>query len=153
MLVINSIGEPVEFCSASVDKPDDVLWRTDDRQRRSSAALIRSLFEGCQTQPRLVLALADEVDGRVLRVDVQPVVATARVSQAHIPEEGEEEAATPEGPHLIWTVAKPEDGSPERLLVNRLITNDLLFEPFERALAGLNEDRNAVRSIPASANR
>ena len=41
--------------------------------------------------------------------------------------------------HLLWQSPPPAEGSPERLLLQRLATYGLLLEPFERASIGMDE--------------
>ncbi|MDA8349070.1 MAG: hypothetical protein M0038_09780, partial [Pseudomonadota bacterium] len=102
LLVINSVGEPVEFCHASIARPESALWRASDLRRRCAAALTRSLFEICSSQPRIVLALASELDPAVFRGDVQPAIAACRVVPGDPAQNDEGELATSDGPRLIW---------------------------------------------------
>ena len=139
LLVVNAIGEPVEFCYATLTAPASALWRPADIRRRSAATLSRSVFNECGVQPRLVLALASEIDQTLFRSDASPAIAACRVIPGDPADMTEGELATEHGPRLIWAGEKPEPGSPERQLLNRLIDNDLLGEPFERAVAGLAE--------------
>lgn len=44
-----------------------------------------------------------------------------------------------DGLHAFWSVAPAEPSWPARLLLDRLVRSGLLMEPFERALAGLDE--------------
>jgi len=139
LLVINSIGEPVEFCHAAIARPAGTLWRASDARRRCVGALTRALFEACSSQPRIVFGLASEFDPLIFRGDVQPAIAACRVVPGDPAQTDEGELATAEGPRLIWAAEKPPAGSPERQLLNRLIDHDLLLEPFERVAAGLSE--------------
>ncbi|MGP8160097.1 MAG: hypothetical protein ACLQGJ_02565 [Candidatus Dormibacteria bacterium] len=139
ILVVNSIGEPVEFCHAELSPPASALWRASDERRRCSGALARAMFEVCQSQPRIVFGLASELEPGFFRTEVQPVIAACRVVPGTGDHLDEGELATAAGPRLVWAGEKPDPGSPERYLLNRLIDNDLLEEPFERALAGLRE--------------
>lgn len=139
LLVINSIGEPVEFCHAELKPPESSLWRESDIRRRCAGALTRSVFDACASQPRIVFGLATELDPGVFRQDVQPAIAACRVVCGDPSQTDEGEAATEKGPRLIWSADKPAKGSPERHLLNRLIENDLLLEPFERAALALQE--------------
>lgn len=139
LLVINAIGEPMEFCFASVTPPTSVLWRPEDIRRRTAAALTSALFDECGAQPRLVLGLAAEIDPALFRVDVRPAIAACRIIPGDGADVVEGEMATEHGPRLIWAGERPGAGSPERELLNRLINNDLLDEPFTRAGAALAE--------------
>jgi hypothetical protein len=139
LLVVNAIGEPVEFCCAALQPPTSALWRPEDLRRRAAAALTRALFEECGSQPRLLLGLAAEIDSVLFRVDVRPGIATCRVVPGNPVDITEGEMATDQGPRLIWVDERPGRDSPERQLLNRLINNDLLAEPFIRAEAALAE--------------
>lgn len=144
LLVVNAIGEPVEFCFAALKPPTSALWRPGDRSRRTAAALTRALFEECGAQPRLLLGLASEIDPVLFRVDVRPGIAACRVIPGDPPDIAEGEMATDQGPRLIWADERPGLDSPERQLLNRLINNDLLAEPFIRAEAALAESLRTV---------
>lgn len=139
LLVINAIGEPVEFCFAALEPPTSVLWRPEDIDRRIAATLTRALFDECGAQPRILLGLAAEVDATLFRVDVRPAIAACRVIPGDPADIVEGEMATEHGPRLIWAGDRPGAGTPERELLNRLINNDLLAEPFTRAAAALTE--------------
>jgi hypothetical protein len=139
LLVLNAIGEPVEFCFATLAAPASALWRPADLGRRAAATLSRSLFDECGSQPRILLGLASEIGPTLFRLDANPAIAACRVIPGNPENVAEGEMATEHGPRLIWAAEKPELGSPERQLLNRLIDNDLLGEPFERAEAALAE--------------
>lgn len=139
LLVVNAIGEPVEFCFAGLTPPRSALWRPGDLSRRTSAALIRALFDECGAQPRLLLGMASEIDPAIFRVYVSPAIAACRVIPGDPVGIEEGELATDQGPRLIWAGERPGLDSPERHLLSRLINNDLLTEPFIRAEAALTE--------------
>lgn len=139
LLVINAIGEPVEFCYAALRPPTSALWRPEDLRRRTAAALSRALFDECGAQPRLLLALASEIDSTLFRFDVRPTIAACRVLPGDPVDVAEGEMVTDQGPRLIWAGERPGPDSPERDLLNRLINNDLLTEPFIRVEAALTE--------------
>jgi len=141
MLVINSIGEPLEYCTAEVTVEHDPLWRPEDALRRAQGGLVAALFKVCENGPRIVFALASEFDGRVLGADVRPSVPACRLVPSEHPTGAGalEESATASGPQLIWAIEKPESGTPARRLLNRLIDQELLLEPFGRVEAALRE--------------
>ncbi|GAC1470234.1 MAG: hypothetical protein PVSMB7_20760 [Chloroflexota bacterium] len=143
LLVVNAIGEPVEFCFAALQPPTGALWRPEDLSRRTAATLTRALFEECGAQPRLLLGLASEISSVLFRLDVSPAIAACRVIPGNPPDISEGEMATDQGPRLIWAGERPGLDSPERQLLNRLINNDLLTEPFIRAEAALAESMRA----------
>ncbi len=146
LLVINAIGEPVEFCFAALKPPTSALWRPGDIRRRSAAALARALFNECGARPRLLLALAAEIAPVLFRVDVSPTIAACRVIPGDPADVIEGEMATDQGPRLIWAGELPGVDSPERQLLNRLIDNNLLAEPFSRAEAALAESMQPART-------
>lgn len=139
LLVVNAIGEPVEFCFAALKPPTSALWRPGDLDRRAAAVLVRAMFDECGSQPRLLLGLASEIDSALFRQDVSPSIAACRVIPGDPADVAEGEMATDQGPRLIWAGERPKLDSPERQLLNRLINNDLLAEPFIRAETALAE--------------
>lgn len=145
LLVLNAIGEPVEFCFAALQPPASALWRPEDLRRRTAAALVRALFEECGAQPRLLLGLASEMDASLFRLDVSPSIAACRVIPGDPADVVEGEMATDHGPRLIWAGERPGLDSPERHLLNRLINHDLLAEPFIRAETALAESMRSGR--------
>jgi hypothetical protein len=141
---INVRGEPVEFTYNRVETPNTFLWRREDIRRAAARKLTASLLALCPRVPRLIVCLAAEVPGELFSQDIAvsvPVclIATSLQGAGHT---GAEIAETVEGAeplHLFWYPAPPQEGSAERLLVERLTLYGLLLEPFERAATGLDE--------------
>ena len=145
LFLMDPTGEPVEFVYSRVETPRTVLWRPQDLRRRAARELTSALFSVATSRPLIVFAKADEVDPGFFAVELQTPVATCRVAaqlaaaSTGADEQGEDIDAAEL--HLLWSSGRPADGSPERLLVDRLRSAGLLAEPFERAADGLREAR------------
>jgi hypothetical protein len=144
LFLINARGEPLEFAYNRVEIPNTFLWRKADLRRHAERRLITSLFSVCGRTPRLLLCLAQEVDGELFSQEVRVSLPVGRISpalqttaQADIEEAGTAEA--PEPLHLFWFPQAPAEGSEERRLLEHLRSHGLLLEPFERAIIGLRE--------------
>ena len=139
---INARGEPIEFTYNRLDTPNTFLWRPSDIRRASARQLTASLLRLCPRAPRLILCLADEVPAELFGEDIAvtlPVcrVARAATATAAVVDLNKETGEVPL--RFLWHPAQPDDGTPERLLLEQLISHGLLLEPFERASAGLRE--------------
>lgn len=141
---VNARGAPVEFTYNRLDVPSGALWRPEQLERESAKALAVSLFEAARRTPLVLLCLADEVDAALFREDLEVQIPVCRV--AIVEEGGRLEAAVSEQvvlgdvtAHLFWRPGVPSVESPPRRLVTALAGRGLLLEPFERALAGLEE--------------
>jgi hypothetical protein len=158
LFVINARGEPLEFVSSRLEAPRTRLWRPEDLRRRAARELAAALFNAITARPAVVFARADEVEADLFVSDIETPVATCRVAAQAVPAGaadggGEDVAAVSaavedrtedteaDGPRLLWSSGPPPEGSPERILAERLRSVGLLTEPFERAEAGLREAR------------
>jgi hypothetical protein len=145
LFVMNAKGEPLEFVYSRIETPRTVLWRRHDLKRRAARELTRALFGAATSRPSVIFAKADEVEPGFFATEMETPVATCRVaSQMASVSTGREERGEDmdaEGLHLLWPSGSPQEGSPERALVESLQSAGLLAEPFERAEAGLREAR------------
>ncbi|HZK67112.1 MAG TPA: hypothetical protein VFD42_06155 [Chloroflexota bacterium] len=144
LFLVNARGEPLEFTFNRADLPSSPLWREADARRQLVRSLILSLLSACPRIPRLLLCLASEVSGDLFTREIQlslPVcrLASARETSAYLVEERKESLEAADPVQLFWFPDRPPDGSPEQLLLQELTAGGLLFEPFDRALAGLRE--------------
>lgn len=152
LFVMNARGEPLEFVFSKVSTPRTVLWRPHDLKRRATHELIAALFNATTSRPTVVFAKADEVDPGFFTGEIETQVPTCRVAHQMASvatgqgEHGEDldEAQL----HLLWTLGLPDEGSPERILVDRLQSAGLLTEPFDRVEAGLQEARGEGENSP-----
>lgn len=146
LFVMSPSGEPLEFVYSRIETPRTVLWRRQDLARRAARELTAALFNAATSRPSVIFAKADEVEPGFFTAEIETPVATCRVADRMTPastEAGEQGAAMDaDGLHLLWSSGSPEDGSPERALVESLRSAGLLTEPFERAEAGLREARS-----------
>lgn len=141
---VNARGEPVEFTYNRVETPSTFLWRPADIRRAAARRLTASLLALCPRIPRLIFYLADETPAELFTQDIAvslPVCRIARSPAAAGPTalEVRETTDQQEPLHLFWYPAPPAAGSPERTLTDQLVAHGLLLEPFERAVAGLDE--------------
>lgn len=141
---INARGEPVEFTYNRVETPNTFLWRPADIRRAALRRLAASLFTLCPRIPRLILCLAAETPPELFTQDITVDLPVCRIARVLDPEiQAEAEVHEPPGEddpaHLFWYPTPAGDDTPERALLQALIRHGLLFEPFQRASAGLNE--------------
>ncbi len=123
---ITARGEPVEFTYNRIETPSTFLWRPADVRRAVARRLAQSLFTLCPQAPSLIFGLAEEIPLEVFTEDLEVVVV-------------ERASAYDEPVHVLWCVAAPAPGTPERLLAEQIMARRLLIEPFERAATGLAE--------------
>lgn len=145
LLVINARGEPLEFAFNRVELRHPSLWGERLARSHLQRRLVASLLSVCNSDPRLLVCLDDEIDldlfGRELRVEV-PIVRIGVLA----PHERAVDRATGDGIDegsppmpITWQPAPPNDASAEHRLFERLGAHGLLLEPFERASLGLKE--------------
>ena len=140
---VNARGAPVEFTYNRVDLPSAALWRPEQLEREAAKALAASLFEAARRTPLVLLCLGAEVDAALFSEDLEVQIPVCRVAVGEdaLPNAASSERADSDDvtAHLFWRPALPSAESPPRRLVTALTSRGLLLEPFERALAGLDE--------------
>ena len=133
----------MEFTYNRVDLPSAVLWRPEQLEREAAKALAASVFEAARRSPLVLLCLAAEVDAALFSEDLEVQIPVCRVAVGEdaLPNAASSERADSDDvtAHLFWRPALPSAESPPRRLVTALTSRGLLLEPFERALAGLDE--------------
>ncbi len=145
LFVMNVKGEPLEFVFSRVNTPHTVLWRPQDLRRRAAHELVAALFNVAISRPTVLFAKADEVDPGFFSSELETQVPTCRVAHQMAAvstgpdEQGEDVDAAQV--HLLWSMGRPDEESPERILVEGLLAAGLLTEPFDRAESGLREAR------------
>lgn len=149
LFVVNGVGEPVEFCFSSVEAPRTILWGKASLRRRVNSELTRALFAACTSEPRLLLARAEEIGPDTFGDDVVTKVPTCRVTtrlEAVAIGVGDQEENLDETGEvqIVWSGEAPLEDSPERKIILKLSELGLLLEPFERAIAGLAEVRQGA---------
>jgi len=154
LFVMNAKGEPLEFVFSRVNTPRTVLWRPQDLRRRATHELVAALFNVATSRPTLLFAKADEVDAGFFTLELETPIPTCRVAQQMVtvrvgPTEQGEDVDSAQL-HLLWSLGQPGEGSPERMLVQRLEAAGLLTEPFDRAEAGLREARGEAEGSPGT---
>src|SRR5437867_1711209 len=79
LFCVNGLGEPIDFSFSRIDVAASFLWRAGDARRRAVSALSKSLFAASAKEPRVLLALADEVSPRVFTEDLDVHVPLCRI--------------------------------------------------------------------------
>ena len=141
LFLITSKGEPMDYCFSRIDVNASFLWRIGEARRSAITSLLKVLFEGINRTPDLVITLADEVPARVFSDDLLVEVPVCRMSKGglDIQATSEHVEALDNSVNLIWASPPPEPGSLGRMLLEALQSAQILDEPFERAMAGLDE--------------
>lgn len=121
-------GEPVEFTLCAVSAPEPRFWREADLGWHGRRVLLEALLQAAPRVPSVLLVLPDEFDPQLFQSEIQPSVPVG--------------AIVPDGAgrwRCEWLSAQPSITSPARRVVGELATRGILREPFERALAGLQQ--------------
>lgn len=141
LFLINARGEPIDFAFSRVDVPASILWRPGEAKRHAIASLVAVLFQACPKTPTLLLALSDEVHPRLFTEDLSVEVPLCRVAESdNVPYSTDESIETLSSTvHLFWVGQMPEGESPARRLLVALQARQLLTEPFERVVSGIEE--------------
>jgi len=141
LFLITSKGEPMDYCFSRIDVNASFLWREGEARRSAVTSLLKVLFEAIKRTPMLVLTLADEIPARVFSDDLLVEVPVCRISTGDVAVQAtSEQVETFENSvNLIWASPPPEPESVARELLETLHATQILHEPFERALAGLDE--------------
>jgi len=139
LFLVNARGEPIDFAFSRIDVPGSFLWRTGESKRHSVANLATVLFNACPKTPAVMLCRAEEVDARIFTDDLRVEIPLCRVAEASDNPYSASESieALADGLHLFWVNQQPQPDSPARQLVAALQDFQLITEPFERALQGI----------------
>lgn len=140
VFVTNGIGEPLEFTFARVDVRASTLWRPGDAHRSAVGQLVRVLFPALSSRPDFLLMLASEVPPRLFFDDIQLELPACRVggeSSLHAVDEVVEKIDDIQ--HVFWIGPQPGPNERARGLMESLRSRNLVTEPFERAVIGLQE--------------
>jgi hypothetical protein len=162
LFTINARGEPIELVYNALETPHPLLWRSADLRRHAERRLTKSLLAVAESEPVLLLCLADEVGVELFAQDILVEVVVGRVERpAGAPADpdtsGGSDAASrdsldvdtgsrpralptvPSSVHVVWQPAPPAEDSSERNLFEQLSARGLLLEPFVRAADALRE--------------
>lgn len=141
LFLVNARVEPMDFTFTRVDVHGSVLWRPGEARRQAVVSLLKVLFAAASRSPDLLLALADELPARVLVDDLEVRIPACRVGGAaqNLQAVAETAESLPGGRDLFWVGQVPGPEQQARLLLDQTIAGGLLIEPFERALAGLEQ--------------
>jgi hypothetical protein len=146
LFTINARGEPIELVYNALETPHPLLWRPADLRRHAERRLAISLLSIAESEPRLLLCLADEAGVELFAQDIQADVLVGRVERpadaASRPAGDANPSslpAVPDSVHVFWQPSPPQEDSPERALFQQLGARGLLLEPFDRAADALRE--------------
>lgn len=141
LFLVTSRGEPMDYCFSRIDVNASFLWRGGEARRSAITLLIKVLFDAINRTPILVLALADEIPPMVFSDDLLVETPVCRMSSGDIAIQGTSEhmETLDNSINVIWASPPPEMESSARILLESLQAKNILLEPFERALAGLDE--------------
>jgi hypothetical protein len=140
LFAVNALAEPIEFAFARTDIRGSTLWRPGDARRSAMSALCRTLFPALSSKPDCLFMLAEEVGPRLFLDEIHLDIPAARIgdeNSVHSPAESVERSLGTY--HVFWIGPAPEPGTRPRALLETLLSRELLTEPFDRALTGLNE--------------
>ncbi len=127
LFVMNARGEPVEFAHARVRAPRSLMWRPADLRLRCLQSLCASMFEACPVAPDILLCLAREVAPGLFEERIIPETPVGRINL--------DESTGEIG--VEWGGERSRSSPPR--LFEAISERGLVFEPFERAEAGLRE--------------
>lgn len=141
LFFVTAKGEPVDFSFCRIDAPSSFLWRPGQARQHAVGALTRALFVASSKEPTLLLALAEEVSPRLFAEDLEVLAPLCRVAEddAHVHATNESVELLAGAIHLFWVGDPPGPESLARRLLDTLHARNLMMEPFERAVTGLEE--------------
>jgi hypothetical protein len=141
LFLMSTRGDPLEFGFTRVDVRGGVLWRAGEARRRSVTSLTKSLFEASSRVPDVVLVPADEAPPRVFSEDLEVRVPVCRVASGDWGPvaQSEEAQQLSTSLSLIWVNGLPAPDGNSARTIGLLSERQLLLEPFDRALLGLQE--------------
>ena len=138
LLFINARGEPQEFVFNQLELLNEVLWRDSDREAGAGRRLCASLFASTTLAPRFLLFDASALAPELLSVESGISLAIPAGGVAQSDEGAGFETFDGEG-EMRWTRVDWIGAAPDGELFGLLCERGLIWEPLERAGAGLRE--------------
>ena len=140
LLLLNARGEPQEFVFNHLELLNQTLWRGADRIVGAQRRLCASLFASATLTPRFLVFQNEHIAPALFGEDggISLAIPAGGISPAELETEGAFETFNSEG-EAIGTRARWHFGAPEGELFELLAQRGLIWEPFERAKAGLRE--------------
>ncbi len=129
LLVIDSLGQPIEFVHSSVELPHGFMWAKDQAEMLAIASLSRALFDACRNTPSLIAVRDEFAPVQFCKTEIAPTIPFGQVS--NVP--------TDDPKHWSWINSPPTAGMPALALFEDLKRRSLTMEPFERIARGLSE--------------
>ena len=141
LFVMSPRGEPIDFSFTRIDVHGGFMWRAGESRRQAVTALIKALFQSAGKIPAVIISLADEVPPRVFTEDLEVQIPLCRVVTTEMTPQAasEEHESISDSLDLFWVTGRPPSDSSAGKLIEGLKDRQLLLEPFERALIGLEE--------------
>jgi hypothetical protein len=122
LLIIDAIGQPVEFVHNVAVAPQGILWDSASSVKLGTPRLVHSLFDTCRREPDLLVALPTLGDGDFINAEIAPAVPFAQVTPAQdgLPAE------------WTWVNTPPASGMRASFVAAELERRGLFIEPFAR---------------------
>jgi len=141
LFVMSPRGEPIDFSFTRIDMHGGFMWRAGESRRQAVTALTKALFQSAGRIPAVIISLADEVPPRVFTEDLEVQVPLCRVVTTEMTPQAaaEEHESILDSLDLFWVTGRPPSDSLAGKIIESLRDRQLLLEPFERALIGLDE--------------
>jgi hypothetical protein len=127
LLIIDGLGQPVEFVHNFAVAPTGIPWSPANSVRLATPRIVHSLFDTCRREPDLIVALPSLGDADYLTAEISPALPFALV----VPAEG----ALPA--EWSWINTPPTPGMRASFVAAELERRGLFMEPFSRLEAAL----------------
>lgn len=138
LLIINSRGEPVEFCWSAAKVPNETLWGEGLARRVTSRKLAVRAIEVAAAKPALFLFRGSDFPAGMLGDDLRSDDTNlGRVTLVAAPEGAAEGAVAPASKYALNLVNNEDETS--RALLTELGRRGLFWEPFDRGEKALRE--------------
>lgn len=140
LLFINARGEPQEFVFNHLELLNPALWCNADREPGAQRRLCAGLFASATLAPRFLLFRDGPISPALWSQDggIALAIPAAGVRGARPDEDGAFETFDGDG-EMLWARVEWIAEAPAGALFGLLCERGLVWEPFERAAAGLRE--------------
>ena len=128
LLLMDGKGQPLEFVHNTLIAPSGFLWPEEKMRPLAIAALCRSLFDACRSEPDLLVCLVTLGTPEFCRMELAPAVPFAQVAPAR----GEMPA------EWNWVNDPPPTGMRATVLYQELMRRGFTMEPFDRLKEALH---------------
>jgi hypothetical protein len=122
LLVIDAIGQPVEFVHNYALAPTGLAWDPHTSVRLGTPQLVHTLFDACRREPDLLVVMASSGSPEFVNAEIAPAVPCAMVTPA--------QGALPA--EWSWINTPPTTGMRASFVSSELERRGLFIEPFAR---------------------